>query len=224
VQEYERLPHLTLTSYDQDYDPYNPSFAAQEDALTKYLLETGDRIGAPPPSCCLCSVSKLSLFAFDFGCKGADISLQQTTTTLDDRSFCRSLAAQRPTPAGRQLDPKLLAIIWGIDLQTARRTVGVTTQRGVHTVLHPSLSQQFRTNDRQLLYLRLPIDCFTDTLISNTASRRNNKYAQIFATADGWCRAYPMAKKSLAHEGLSLLLFQREGVPNAMIWTMPVSK
>ena len=40
-------------------------------------------------------------------------------------------------------------------------------------------------------------------------------YAQIFATADGWCRAYPMEKKSHAHEGLSLL-FQREGVPNTM--------
>ncbi|KAI2500778.1 Reverse transcriptase (RNA-dependent DNA polymerase) [Fragilaria crotonensis] len=53
-------------------------------------------------------------------------------------------------------------------------------------------------------------------LISNLASRRNNKYAQVFAMADGWCRAYPMAKKSLAHEGLSLL-FQREGVPNTII-------
>ena len=41
-------------------------------------------------------------------------------------------------------------------------------------------------------------------------------YAQIFATSDGWCRAYPMRLKSEAHEGLSLL-FQREGVPNVMI-------
>jgi hypothetical protein len=56
----------------------------------------------------------------------------------------------------------------------------------------------------------LPIDCFTDTLTSNTPSRRNNKYAQIFATADGWCRAFPMSKKSLAHEGLSLLFKEKE--------------
>jgi hypothetical protein len=78
------------------------------------------------------------------------------------------------------------------------------------------MSRRFRTNDRQLRYRRLPIDCFTDTLISNTAYRRNNKYAQIFTTAEEWCRAYPMAKKSLAHEGLSLM-FQREGVPNTMV-------
>ena len=136
--------------------------------------------------------------------------------TFDDRSFTRSLAALHSTAAGKQFDPTILARNWGIDLTTARRTVGVTTQRGVRTVLHPTLSRRFRTNDRQLRYRRLPIDCFTDTLISNTASRRNNKYAQIFATSDGWCRAYPMRKKSLAHEALSLL-FQREGVPNTMI-------
>jgi hypothetical protein len=42
-------------------------------------------------------------------------------------------------------------------------------------------------------------------------------YAQILATADGWCRAYPMMKlKSESHEGL-LLLFQREGAHNVTI-------
>jgi hypothetical protein len=45
---------------------------------------------------------------------------------------------------------------------------------------------------------------------------RNNKYAQIFATTDGRCSAYSMAKKPQAHEGLSLL-FQREGVPNTTL-------
>jgi hypothetical protein len=83
-EEYESLPHLSLTSDDLDYDPHDPSFAAQEDALTKYLLETVDRIGAPPPSRCLCSVSKMFSFGLDFAYDGPAISLQQTTTTLDD--------------------------------------------------------------------------------------------------------------------------------------------
>ncbi|KAI2504427.1 Reverse transcriptase (RNA-dependent DNA polymerase) [Fragilaria crotonensis] len=144
------------------------------------------------------------------------LSLQMTSPTLAIDSFHRSISALRSSPPGKQFDPQLLARNWGIDLQTAKRTFNVTTQRGIRTVLHPTLSRRFRTNDRQLRYRRLPIDCFTDTLISNTASRRNNKYAQIFATPEGWCRAYPMNKKSLAHEGLSLL-FQREGVPNTII-------
>ncbi|KAI2493824.1 hypothetical protein MHU86_20705 [Fragilaria crotonensis] len=219
LAEYESLPHLTLTSEDPPYDPYDQSFAAEELALTKYLSETGDRIGASPPRTRrLCSVSEMTSFASHVQ-RELDVpslSLQMTSPTLAIDSFHRSISALRSSPPGKQFDPQLLARNWGIDLQTAKRTFNVTTQRGIRTVLHPTLSRRFRTNDRQLRYRRLPIDCFTDTLISNTASRRNNKYAQIFATPEGWCRAYPMNKKSLAHEGLSLL-FQREGVPNTII-------
>ncbi|KAI2510528.1 Reverse transcriptase (RNA-dependent DNA polymerase) [Fragilaria crotonensis] len=148
----------------------------------------------------------------------ATLSLKQISVTHDDALLAQSLSVlqKHGTGVGKQYTPEQLASNWGIDLTTARRTIDVTTQRGVRTVLHPTLSRRFRTNDRQLRYRRLAIDCFTDTLISNTVSRRNNKYAQIFATSDGWCRAYPMSKKSMAHEGLSLL-FQREGVPNTII-------
>lgn len=178
----------------------------------KNQLEPGDRVSAPPPSQCLCSVvsNRISLLVVDRPL----LSLQQTTPTLDITSFTRTLTSgilsmRRSTQSGKLFEAQTLARNWGIDLQTAKRTVDVTTQRGVRTVLHPTLSGHFRTNDRQLRYRRFPIDCFTDTLTSNTPSRCNNKYAQIFATADGWCRAFPMSKKSLAHEGLSLL-FQRE--------------
>jgi hypothetical protein len=221
IEEFESLPHLSLTSDEPAYDPYDPTFAQQEQALTKYASETGDRIGAPP-SRRLCTVSKTLSCArtLGTGCDGAMQSVRQISPTLDDAFFSdsltREIGAIRRLGEGKRFDPDLLARNWGIDRQTAKRTVDVTTQRGVRTVLHPTLSRRFRTNDRQLRYRRLPIDCFTDTLISNLASRRNNKYAQIFATADGWCRAYPMAKKSQAHEGLSLL-FQREGVPSTII-------
>ena len=65
-------------------------------------------------------------------------------------------------------------------------------------------------------YRRIRADVFTDTLESFVPSKRGNKYAQIFATQFGWTRAFPMAKKSDAHQGLSLL-FARDGVPNALI-------
>ncbi|KAI2504636.1 Reverse transcriptase (RNA-dependent DNA polymerase) [Fragilaria crotonensis] len=185
----------------------------------KFLSDTGDRVGSPPPSRRLCSINNgYSMVSFD----RPAISLRETTPTFDIFSFAKTITASsgisalRSIQSGRPFEARTLARNWGIDLQTAKRTVDVTTQRGVRTVLHPTLSRRFRTNDRQLRYRRLPIDCFTDTLISNTTSRRNNKYAQIFATSDGWCRAFPMQKKSLAHEGLSLL-FQREGVPNTII-------
>ena len=56
-----------------------------------------------------------------------------------------------------------LAKNWGIGLETATQTVEATTQRGLHTILHNTLSRIFRTNDRQLQYRRLMHEVFTDT-------------------------------------------------------------
>ena len=113
--------------------------------------------------------------------------------------------------------PCTLAKNWGIGLDAARRTVETTTQKGVRTILHPTLSRRFRTNDRQLRYRRLSHDMFTDTLEARTRSWfRCNKYAQVFSTKFGWVRVYPMQRKSQAHEALSLLA-QREGVPPALV-------
>ena len=116
----------------------------------------------------------------------------------------------------KRLEPSVLAKRWGVGLETAARTLKVTIQRGIRTVLNPSLSTRFRTNDRQLRYRRLRADVYGDTLIAKTKSLRQNKYAEVFATSFGWTRAYPMRLKSDAHEGLSLM-FKRDGVPRAII-------
>jgi hypothetical protein len=197
VEEYETLPHLVLTDEEPRYDPHDPALAWHEEALAKAVLEAGDRIGALPPRR-LCSVSKTLLDAS--GSDRVQLALKQISTIHDDAALCDTMQANistvRSASAGPQLTPQVLATNWGIDVRTAARTVQATTQRGICTVLHPTLSCRFRANDRQLRYRRLPIDCFTDTLFSNTTSRRNNKCAQIFATPDGWCRAFPMAKTS----------------------------
>ena len=74
-----------------------------------------------------------------------------------------------------------------------------------------------------LRYDRLPHDIFTDTMIAGTVSKRGNKNAQVYTTSYGWCRAFPMTKKSDAHETLSLL-FKRDGVPPTMIMDNALKK
>ena len=44
---------------------------------------------------------------------------------------------------------------WLISKEVAKITVKHTTQSGIRKILHPSLSQQFNTNDRALRYNRL---------------------------------------------------------------------
>jgi hypothetical protein len=53
-------------------------------------------------------------------------------------------------------------------------------------------------------------------MFSNSKSIQGNKAAQVFCTADGWIRAFFMAKEKDAHEALSLI-FHRDSVPNAMV-------
>jgi hypothetical protein len=55
----------------------------------------------------------------------------------------------------RAIGHKMLADKWLVSPEVARCTLERTTQRGVRTISHPSLSRRFQTNDRQLRYKRL---------------------------------------------------------------------
>ena len=161
----------------------------------------------------------------------SELLLSAVSNTLSDRTFLTAMVANVHVSglgtSSRQVsglttsdrrdgvNAATLVRNWGIGLSAANKTIKVTTQRGVHNMLHPSLSRRYRTNDRQLRYMRLCIECFTDTLIAKTESRQKNRYAQVFCTAEGWTRAFPMKLKSEAHEALSLL-HKRDGVPN--VW------
>eukprot|EP00804_Cyclotella_cryptica_P009101 CCRYP_003177-RA/>CCRYP_003177-RA protein AED:0.23 eAED:0.23 QI:0/0/0/1/1/1/2/0/629 len=80
--------------------------------------------------------------------------------------------------SSQRIDYMTLSKKWGISPEKAKHTIQRTTQRGIRTVLHPSLSRRFRTNDQALRYRRLPHPVFGDTLIAGTTSLQGNKYAQ----------------------------------------------
>jgi hypothetical protein len=99
-----------------------------------------------------------------------DISLLQEMTShvyISEVSMS-SLTADMRDVGG--VDVSSLAKNFGIGIEAAKRTRLVTTQRGVKRMIHPSLSVRVRTNDRHLRY-RLPVTCFTHTMLSNSKSR-----------------------------------------------------
>jgi hypothetical protein len=114
------------------------------------------------------------------------------------------------------VDAATLAKNFGIGIEASKRARLVTTQRGVSKMIHPSLNKGYNTNERQLIYRRLPVTLFTDTMYSTILSRQGNKAAQVFCDGTGWGRAFPMKKEKEAHEALSLL-FHIDGVPNVMV-------
>jgi hypothetical protein len=116
---------------------------------------------------------------------------------------------------GKGITTEQLARNWNIPLERAKRTLEVTTQRGIRT-RPTNMTRRFKTNDRMLRYNRLDTVMFTDTLESGTLSRRQNKYAQVFVIPPNWIKVYPMRTKGEAHFCLAAL-FHDIGVPEKMI-------
>jgi hypothetical protein len=134
---------------------------------------------------------------------------------LDDNNLNLSISlvkSQMRDKAG--VDAATLAKNWGIGIEAAKRTRLVTTQRGIRSMIHPSLTKRYKTNDRQLRYRRFTVTMYNDTMYSTILSRQKNKVAQIFCTDFGFVRAFPLKKEKEAHEALSLLFHI---VPNAMV-------
>ena len=108
-----------------------------------------------------------------------------------------------------------LARNWNIPVERAKRTLAVTTQRGVRS-RPDALTRRFKTNDRMLRYNRLNTTMFTDTAEAGTLSRRQNKYVQVYVVPPNWTKAYAMRTKGDAHHTLSNLLHD-VGVPEKMV-------
>ena len=113
------------------------------------------------------------------------------------------------------LSAETLARNWNIPVERAKRTLTVTTQRGIRS--RPDvLTRRFKTNDRMLRYNRLNTNMFTDTMEAGTLSRRQNQYAQVYVVPPNWTKAYAMRTKGDAHHTLSQLLHDI-GVPEKMV-------
>jgi hypothetical protein len=198
-----------LTSKHPAFDPHHVDLTSQEAAANDVVGRehpTGDQ---DPKARSLLSVERLPA-NFDLPYENAELyqSLLRTVqvASIQTKTQCSSITAEQ------------LALNWGIGIEeAAHRTLKVTTQCGIWTMRHPSLTRCLPTNDCVLCYHRLPMDLFTDTMKATMVSRQGTKYAQeVYAAPNGWTHAYPMMLQSQAHETFSLLC-ARDGVPMTLI-------
>jgi hypothetical protein len=81
---------------------------------------------------------------------------------VDLDAYMVSAAHARPR---MDVDAEHLSKIWRIDLESAQRTLEVTTQRRKNTPLE-SLTRNYSTNDRMLRYKRINELFFIDTFFA----------------------------------------------------------
>ena len=115
------------------------------------------------------------------------------------------------------LSPELLSKLWRIPLQSAKRTLSVTTNNYIRTN-EGKLSRRFRTDLFQKRYRRMGGNFsrfYTDTLFFKCKTLDLSTCAQIFCNKARFTCIFPMLTKSQAHEALTSFV-QEVGIPNVL--------
>jgi hypothetical protein len=200
-EEFDTCNRYELNYESPFYDPSGSSYDEQESAMMDPRGQLNVAEDKHPLWRQICPVHVAETFS------DTQIELQALSLTLDDSYLLQemtshvhisevnisSLTADMRDGVG--FDVATLAKNFGIGIEAVKITRLMTTQGGGgKRMIHPLLSVRFRTNDRQLRYRRLPVTLFTDIMLSNSKSRQDNKAAQVFCTADGWARSFPIAK------------------------------
>ena len=122
--------------------------------------------------------------------KCQDDPMHALSLSLNHLVQASGIASHVHTNKGKvEVTPYNQAKRWNIGLETARRRLLKTNQRGLRPATNPSFSQQCSTNDRMLRYRRLYLDLVTDILETGIASHRGNRYAQVYARRKTWFKA-----------------------------------
>ena len=206
---------------------FKVSIGATEVAAGPYLVEEGDG-NAGQDSNDQKSLDKLyeRLFPGDNENtdQHVDVASVLAGTTLPisgeinlDEYFTVGAAHAR---ARKSVDAEHLSKVWRIDLETAKKTLDITSQSCVRTG-NPNLTKNYGTNDRMLRYRRIKEFFFMDTFNATRSagkSSRGHKCCQLFVTDKGFVYVVPMKTQTKVDILGAVKQFAKEvGSPEAII-------
>jgi hypothetical protein len=133
---------------------------------------------------------------------------------MDDESrklFALSTSEKRPV-----ITPEILSRRWGAGLDTAKRTLQVTTQSGIRNVLARG-ERKVRQKLDHLAFPNLSGKWYSDTMFSKTKPVRGRLTAQVFTIGRGIDHFYPMKSKAMAGPNALMPFIQEVGVPQTIV-------
>ena len=129
----------------------------------------------------------------------------------------RSVFALSRAEKGLIVTKEVLARRWGIGMDTAYRTLRVTTQRGVRTFLHPTE----RRLSTHLPHLSFPMlrdsKVYSDTMFAKVKSIRKHSCAQNWTDGKGYTLFYPMRAKSEAPSTVARMVQDMKAIPEVIV-------
>ncbi len=145
-------PRLHLTSETLTWDPANTLYEQQENAMIDYSgnIVRDATVRRQVPTLI---VNELQSLTTDMADMKHDCNFHQVLTShVVISSVVASLSGHVRLCKTAPIDVMTLAAWWMIALDRTKKTVQLTTQRGIRTCLNPMLAGQFPTNDCMLRY------------------------------------------------------------------------
>jgi hypothetical protein len=163
-EEFETCEGYGLTYETPEYDPSAKTFHEQEAGM----IDSWDNLKIQgdfnPKWRKVCSLRQKEVDIKFISVRYNDTSakLQNLSAVLDDGTLLAELNCVTTTTDLNVywvdsemrnkaiVDAAILDKNWGIGIEAAKRMSLVTTQRGIRRMIHPSLTKQYKTKDRQL--------------------------------------------------------------------------
>ena len=224
--EYENCRFLELTC-DTPWNPGEVNISTASATSQKLTIEQVtyrnvcalDRIprcGCERPgneTNCQCG-SDLSAFDTEYLIRRMVSTVRVTTSNRENRD--QQLAFVGAKDRHSQVTAETVARKFRCGLETARRTLKTTTQRGVRHAMHP-LHRRYRVDHLNLHRKRLRDVFYMDTLFSKVKSLSGFTCAQLI-TNGSFTRVYPMESKGSANIAMALQEFIDDvGIPETLV-------
>ena len=211
---------VRMTHYD-NWDPHSDHFRVAEESAkrqrrmaaslssnedARLRMERAEETSITPPT------ADLMIADFGFPMDDTEEGEHDGTGEGDTSGTDNYRVAKVSTGGQALLTKETLARRWGIGLETAAKTLGVTTQHGIRNVVTPA-TRRYKTRAPALRQFRLPGRFYTDTMFATSKSIRGYKCAQVFTNGNGFDFFLPMQSKSEAPWALQSLVHEY-GIPS----------
>ena len=140
------------------------------------------------------------------------VSSRVCESNLEEKGGISAIRTGDTTSA---ITPENLARKWMVGIETARKSLHVTTQRGVRSIPNPAM-RRFKTQMAHLRYPRLKGMYYADIMEPKIKSIDSQKYAHVIGNGRGFTKVYPMERKNESIYALDDFV-KKVGIPEVLL-------
>ena len=142
--------------------------------------------------------------------------LRRVTALLTTTEVDTSVRAIQTGDVTSEVTPENVAKRWLVGIETAKKTLNVTTQRGVRSIPNPAATRRFKTQMAHLCHPRMGGMFYADIMEPKVLSLESHRYAHVIGNGCGFSKVYPMERKNESIYALDDFV-KKVGIPETLL-------